>query len=744
MSTPPDLTHALLGITGEAAGDAILLLTGDGAAIVAANTAACRLAGCTPAEVLALPGSWLGVDVSALLSRAGPGADVAHAVSGGVAAGHGGDAQRLERFRVQRADGEWLTVDARLDRRSDNLVQVVLRDVTEQAGAEGSLRRSREGYRRLMAALHEGVVNIDGAGRIVRMNPRAAVILGLAEGAAKGLTTETSPWAYLRPDGTPFAASGLPSAIVLRTGEPITGVLLGIRRADGVVTWVTVNAVPGRFDDAGHPDEVIVSMADVTALRTALDEVSRSEARVRELVEASGEMILVTDPGGRITYVNPAVTAATGYGYEDLIGSIADDLVDERDRPRMLSERRSGVEGRVRERLIRRADGSTFWVDLRIHPLPTGNDELVARDITERKALEAERDRLALAVEQSLDAVVLADPEQQIRYVNAAFVRIYGYSPEEVVGQPVDFCLSPLVTAEDRAEADAALRTAGRWSGDVLHRTRDGRDVTMSAAWAEVRDQLDAPVGFLGITRDVTIERTLGSQLAQAAKLEAVGQLAGGVAHEFNNILAAIMAHADLAASEPGTPPGLRDDLEAIVASCYRAKTLTSQLLAFGQRSLLRPKPADPASLVADLRPVLSALAGDRIDLRVVASDEPVIVRVDAGAFGSALVGLVANGRDAMPSGGVVRIATGPALPSDDPPDGPWVAVRVSDTGAGMTPDILERALEPFFTTKGLGEATGLGLPMVQGFAAQSGGHLRIASRPGAGTSVTLLLPRLP
>jgi PAS domain S-box-containing protein len=452
-------------------------------------------------------------------------------------------------------------------------------------------------------------------------------------------------------------------------------------------------------------------------------------------------VILVVDVGGRITFANQAVTSVLGLAPEAVVGLGAAEMVVWPERA--VAEARLAGLGTQEEALdvcVRRPDGRPVWLEVRGRRMATGAAELVARDVTARHALQEERDRLAIAVEQSTDAVVLTDRDGRAVYVNDAFEHMHGVPKTEVLGT-----LPELWDPDEagKAEVDERMATVlatGRWSGDVVHRHADGSEITALTRIVAIRDDHGTPAGFLGLVTDVTRERALEANLARAARMEAIGQLAGGVAHDFNNLLTAVLGHAELATLAAEDRPDVRAELEEITRAGERAQALTRQLLAFGRRSLLRPRVVDLGEVALGLEPMLRRLIGEDVSLQVVVDDPPGPVEVDASLLEHAIVNLIVNARDAMPGGGLIRVTAGRPDPGESP-EGAWAMLRVTDTGTGIPPDVLERIFEPFFSTKPQGKGTGLGLAMVHGFVDQSGGQLRVSTHPNAGTKFSILLP---
>lgn len=273
-------------------------------------------------------------------------------------------------------------------------------------------------------------------------------------------------------------------------------------------------------------------------------------------------------------------------------------------------------------------------------------------------------------------------------------------------------------------------------------------DGTVRDCWTEGRTELDADGRLAiveGISQDVTERESAAAQLQQAQKMEAVGQLTGGLAHDFNNLLAIIIGNLDLIADELEPGVSVKDFADAALQAALRGSELTRQLLAFSRRQPLDPKVINLNKLVAEIDPLWRRTLGERVAVRLALTDDLWHAKVDRSQLESSLLNLVINARDAMPEGGVLTIETSNVSLDGMEPDlvpGDYAEIAVSDTGLGMTPEVLSQVFEPFFTTKDVGQGSGLGLSMVYGFTKQSGGQLKIYSEVGHGTTVRLYLPR--
>ncbi len=348
-------------------------------------------------------------------------------------------------------------------------------------------------------------------------------------------------------------------------------------------------------------------------------------------------------------------------------------------------------------------------------------------------------------------AIYLLDINGCVASWNSGAARIKGYSEAEIVGRH----FSEFYTPEDRAAGvpDFALATAasrGKFEGEGWRLKKDGGRFWASVLIDVIKDGGQI-VGFAKITRDMTERRAMQEQLHQSQKMEAIGQLTGGVAHDFNNLLTVILGNLDtLSQQVPVEQARWRRAIEQALRATERAAALTQQLLAFARRQPLRPRAEDINRMLARWTELIRRTLPESISIRRIEDAEAGSAEIDANQLESALLNLAVNARDAMSGGGTLTIETARTIvqPYDvnvplDLKAGDYVLICVSDTGVGMTPEVLERAFEPFFTTKPLGQGTGLGLSQVFGFVKQSGGNIKVYSRPGQGTTVKIYLPRM-
>ena len=507
------------------------------------------------------------------------------------------------------------------------------------------------------------------------------------------------------------------------------------------------------------------------------------------LFDSGPDATLVTDSAGKIVAANALAEKLFGYAASELIGEPIEILIP--DRFRKAHERhRKGYIVRAEARPMgsgldlwaRYRNGTVFPVEISLSPLRFRGQTLVSaavRDVTERKEAEyallqardqlqdevrtrsealaeqlAERDRTTEQLERQSEMLDLVSEaifawsmERGIVFWNKAAADTYGYTHEDAVGR-VSHDLLATVAPEGIPQVRETLRRFGRWEGELLQTARDGRRIVAETRMALLRTR-DGEQIVLESCHDVTAQRAAEEALRQSQKIEAVGQLTGGIAHDFNNLLTIILANLQL--MEDALAPG-SDSMElanSATRAAQRGAELTRKLLIFARRQRLEPRALDVNELVSTLTGMLARTLGERIHIAESLAPGLPNVLIDAAQLETALLNLAINSRDAMPHGGRLSIETTEAtVEANDErvaaglAPGAYVVVAVSDSGTGMTRDVIARAFEPFFTTKEAGKGTGLGLSMVYGFVKQSGGHVTLYSEPGYGTTIKLYLPQ--
>ncbi|NKL39833.1 PAS domain S-box protein [Rhizobium leguminosarum bv. viciae] len=491
------------------------------------------------------------------------------------------------------------------------------------------------------------------------------------------------------------------------------------------------------------------------------------EGRFRLLVDAITDYaIYMLSPEGIITSWNTGAQRFKGYRPSEILGQHFSRFYLEEDRAAGVPARAlatAAEQGRFEgEGWRQRKDGTCFWAHVIIDPIRRPSGELIGyakitRDLTERRAAEktirqSEEQFRRLVQGVSDYAIYMLDPDGNVSSWNFGAERIKGYRPQEIIGRH----FSTFYTPEDREAGvpQTALRLAraeGRFEREGWRVRKDGSRFWASVVIDVIRDDEGDVLGFAKITRDITekmeTQRALEQareELFQSQKMEAIGQLTGGIAHDFNNLLMAVLGSLEILKKRMPRDLSLTSLVDNAMQGAQRGAALTQRMLAFSRRQELHMEPIDVSGLVRGMMDMLSRSLGP---LTVIETSFPVrlpTILTDPNQLEMAILNLVVNARDAMPSGGrIVLRASEESLPSGEGPLSPgrYVRIAVIDQGDGMDAKTLEQAITPFFTTKGVGKGTGLGLSMVQGLASQSGGRLVMKSSLGEGTTAELWFP---
>jgi PAS domain S-box-containing protein len=489
-----------------------------------------------------------------------------------------------------------------------------------------------------------------------------------------------------------------------------------------------------------------------------------SERRFRLLVEGVIDYaIYMLDPNGIISNWNAGAKRIKGYDADEVVGQHFQMFYSPEDREAGLPARSletARENGKFEAEGWRmRKDGSKFLASVVIDALYEDNELVgfakITRDITERnKAADSLREserHFRLLVNGVTDyALFMLDPTGVVTNWNPGARRIKGYLPNEIIGQHFSRFYSSADQAAGRpARALRLALESGRYEEEGWRVRKDGTFFWASVVIDPIRDDENRLIGFAKITRDITERREaqqemekLQLRLAQSQKLDALGQLTGGVAHDFNNLLMVITGSLNALKKMVGDDPKALRAVQAIDTASQRGAALTSQLLSFARRQSVNPQTIDVGDSIFSVRDVLDTGLGSAIELQIEADNGIWPITVDRAEFETALVNLVINARDAMPQGGNVTVQARNVFVDDGVTKGDFVAIKVSDTGTGIPDDVLAKIFDPFFTTKPIGKGTGLGLSQVHGFVHQAGGTIAVDSELGKGTSFTVCLPR--
>lgn len=492
----------------------------------------------------------------------------------------------------------------------------------------------------------------------------------------------------------------------------------------------------------------------------------------RLLVEQVSEYAIfrLTD-AGIVSSWNPGAERIKGYAAAEIIGQHFSIFYPAEDREAgvpdtLLQAAREHGHCETEGWRLRR-DGSRFWASVVITPLSSaecggGGFAKIVRDVTDKRqaheaVLESER-KFRLLVQGVTDyALFMLSPDGIVTNWNAGAARIKGYEANQIIGEH----FRKFYTPEDAAQGlpERGLRTAateGRFETEGWRVRKDGTRFWANVIIDAIRDEQGELLGFAKITRDVTERKVAQEQLdnarsalLQAQKMEAIGKLTGGVAHDFNNVLQVLRGNLELLERRHGRDRWTSERLGKAVDAVEQGANLASQLLAFGRRQALQPAVVNLATMLRHMDDLLRRALGELIHVETIVAGGLWNTLVDPNHLENVVLNLAINSRDAMPAGGKLTLELSnafldshyTALPQDVP-EGQYVLLAITDSGTGMEREVLERAFEPYFSTKAEGEGTGLGLSMAYGFVKQSGGHMRIYSEPGHGTTVKIYLQR--
>ncbi len=535
-------------------------------------------------------------------------------------------------------------------------------------------------------------------------------------------------------------------------------------RKDGSQIPVEVNATIIKVDSK----EYLLAIARDITDRLELEKIQKELSRRNQLIlESAGEGIFGLDENGMVTFVNPAAISMTGYSEEEFLGHSHHKLVHHhKPNGEVYHGNTCPIQAAYKDGKIHENSEEYFWkkngtgFPVEYVSTPIYEDSVLVgavvsfTDITDRKKHEEQIMRLASVLEQSSESVIIISPDGKIEHVNPAFVILSGFEIAEVINKPYDFNMAGEQAPIISGEQSQSMNKGEIWKGLATRSKKNGSQYYLQTILFPVYDYQGSIINYACTSRDVTNEKNLQEQLFQAQKLESIGQLAGGVAHDFNNILSVINGYASLGmdAIDQGNP--LHKNFGQIFKAGKRAQALTSQLLAFSRKQVIRPQTFSCNEIILDLEKMLHRLIGEDIAIEMNLSETAAPIKVDRGQFEQIIINLVVNARDAINmneySSKERRITIETSLSNIDSEyyknhvgaeTGYHTMIAVSDTGIGMDKETRNKIFEPFFTTKEAGKGTGLGLATVYGIIKQNGGSIFVYSEPGNGTSFKVFWP---
>jgi PAS domain S-box-containing protein len=527
-----------------------------------------------------------------------------------------------------------------------------------------------------------------------------------------------------------------------------------IRHKDGSYHWVEDNnrIVRNAF---GKATESVGVWTDITERKKAEDAIRESAERMRSVLESALDCVITMDHQGRIVEFNPAAEKTFGYKRDGAIGQLLADLIippasrerHQRGLTHYLSTGEAPVLGKRIELTGMRSDNSEFPLEFAITRMGSQEPPMFTgfiRDITERKQAEDRLREQAKLLDLAQDAIMVRDMEDHVEYWNHGAEKLYGWNAAEIQGKQATFLHEdPPTTA---LAARMAVTQKGEWSGDCKHLRKDGGTVMVRSRWTLVRDELGQPKSILIINTDITEQKRVEEQFLRAQRLESIGTLASGVAHDLNNILVPILMAAPLLRGD--LPKEDREKFLAIVeSSAERGASIVKQVLTFargadGDRVLLQP-----IYLIEEIAKIVERTFPKTISVRTRYPENLRLLEADATQLHQVLLNLAINARDAMPHGGNLTLSVENfdvddhyASMTPDAKAGPHVMMQVSDTGTGIPRHVIDKIFDPFFTTKGVGLGTGLGLSTALGIVKSHEGFMHVYSEAGH-TSFKVFLP---
>lgn len=528
------------------------------------------------------------------------------------------------------------------------------------------------------------------------------------------------------------------------------------RRKDGSTFPVEVNVRYIQLD-RGY---MVAVVRDITERKGAEEERARATRLMQLLLESAGEGIYGIDTEGRCTFINRAGARMLGYQPEELLGQNMHNLAHHHredgsvypvEECPIFRAFRMGEHCWVDTDVFWRADGSSFLVEYNSCPIVengvTTGAVVTVSDITERRWAEEQIAEQAALLDKARDAIVVRDIEGNVLFWNKGAEFVYGWTRDEALGRNV----AELYYSGSKRfdEITAHTISHGEWQGEVQHATKNGREITLEARWTLIRDNEGRPKSVLAINTDITERKKIEAQFLRAQRMESIGTLAGGVAHDLNNILAPIMMAIQLL-KEMSTDPGTRKILETLDVSARRGADIVRQVLSFargldGQRIEIQPQ-----HLLKDLGTIIKDTFPKNIRFHSSIADDVWSIVGDPTQVHQVLLNLCVNARDAMPNGGDLTISVENTVLDEQyaamnlqGKPGQYVNISVTDSGTGMTPEVLDKIFEPFFTTKSIDKGTGLGLSTVMAIVKSHEGLINVYSEPGKGTTFKVYLPAM-
>ena len=621
--------------------------------------------------------------------------------------------------------------------------------------SEAALRVIAERHSVTLKAIGDAVISTDASGAIELMNPVAEAMTGWTTDEAREMPSE-KVFQIINEQTREIVES--PVAQVLRQGKMVSVAnhTLLISK-DGIERSIADSGAP-ILNEKGEITGAVLVFRDQSDEKAYQKKISESEKKYRTLYHSIRDAILVADTERNIVDCNRAFVDLFGYSPEEIIGRKT--LIIYKDKKefeylgKALSKNSNDSSDVTCTVTYKKKGGQIFPGESNYGYLRTDKGQVTGiigliRDITKRKEIESERERLIAAIEQIKETIVIIDTAGTIQYVNPAFETVSGYSRQEVLGQNLRIFEGQEHDESFFREMWETLSNGKSWDGRIVNRRKDGAQYTEEVTISPVWDGSGKIVNYVAAMRDITKQLALAAQFQQIQKMESVGRLAGGVAHDYNNMLSVIIGYTDLALQklEQGRP--VHADLKAIYKAASHSVDITRQLLAFARQQAIAPTLIDLNENIAGLIQMLRRLIGEDIDIVWLPEPDLGPIKIDPSQLNQILTNLCVNARDAIKGVGRITIETHNAVLDEKYcadragfVPGEYILLALSDNGCGMDKNTLDMIFEPFFTTKEVGHGTGLGLATVYGIVKQNNGFINVYSEPGNGTTIKIYFPR--
>jgi len=516
----------------------------------------------------------------------------------------------------------------------------------------------------------------------------------------------------------------------------------------------------------GTPDppfEILRTFGQLAAMamqrKQASEALQEREDKYRQLIETMSEGVVVVDNDDAIQFVNPAACNIYGYNEKDLLGKTGYKLLVHEDDWDMIKYKNSLRQNGITDSYLvrgKKISGEIIWIRISGSPITDKAGRVVGSvgilsDVTQIKqneeALLLQYAYLDELIEGAAEGIVVLDKDEYILRVNQEFTRIFGFTQEEALGKSINDLIVPDDLQDEGRNATNTVSEGNRVYFETVRKHKSGALIDVSVLGNPIRLE-GKHIGVYGIYRDITDRKKLEEQLRQSQRLDSIGQLAGGVAHDFNNMLTVILGYGEEMLAAFDTQHPHRKEVEEILSAANRAMKLTNQLLAFGRKQMIRPHVINLNRVIGDLHSMLERIITEDIEIELLVSDNLYDIKADTSQIEQVILNLVVNACEAMPKGGRLSLETAnyslhhlESQGHDLAQPGDYVLLSISDTGIGMDKETLSRLFEPFYSTKDRSKSTGLGLATAYGIVKQSEGHIWVYSEPNRGTTFKILFP---